>query len=83
MHTGASSNFYKEDVLTPLEKFNNEAFSIMLPFYGITKHEDRIRAIKNRVIHGLVQNLQTFDRKKLTQKMEDYDSRMPLERESI
>jgi Fe-S-cluster containining protein len=65
----------REDVLTPLEEFNNQAFFIMLPFYGITKDEDRIAAIKNRVIHTRVQNLQSCDWKNLAQKMEDRDRR--------
>jgi Fe-S-cluster containining protein len=65
----------REDVLTPLEEFSNQAFFIMLPFYGITKDEDRIMAIKNRVIHTRVQNLQSCDWKNLAQKMEDFDKR--------
>ncbi len=63
----------REDVLTPLEEFNNQAFYIMLPFYGITGHEDRIKAIQNRVIHTRVQNLQSCDWKNLARKMEEYD----------
>jgi uncharacterized protein len=65
----------REDVLTPLEEFNNQAFYIMLPFYGITKDEERIMAIKNRVIHSRVQNLQSCDWKNLAQKMQDFDNR--------
>ncbi len=63
----------REDVLTPLEEFNDQAFYVMLPFYGITKDEDRRMAIKNRVIHSRVQNLQSCDWKNLAQKMEEKD----------
>lgn len=66
----------REDVLTPLEEFNNQAFFIMLPFYGITKDEDRMRAITNKVLNVRVQNLQTCNWKNLAQRMEDYDSRV-------
>jgi hypothetical protein len=65
----------REDVLTPLEEFTNQAFFIMLPFYGITKDEDRIMAIKNRVLHARVQNLQSCDWKNLAQKMAEFDTR--------
>jgi Fe-S-cluster containining protein len=63
----------REDVLTPLEEFSNQAYFIMLPFYGITKDEDRIKAIKNKVIHARVRNLLSCDWKNLAQKMEDHD----------
>jgi len=65
----------REDVLMPLEEFNDQAIFTMLPFYGITKDEDRMMAIKNRVIHTRVQNLQSCDWKNLAQKMEDFKSR--------
>jgi len=65
----------REDVLTPLEEFNNQAFFIMLPFYGITKDKDRITAVKNKVINSRVVNLQSCDWKNLARKMEDHDSR--------
>lgn len=70
----------RPDVLTPLEEFKNQAFFIMLPFYGITKDEDRVRAVKNGVVHSRVQNLQEWDWKNLAQKMEDHDRRATTDR---
>ena len=55
----------RDDVLTPLEDFTNQAFYIMLPFYGITGEADRAAAIKNRVIHARVRNLKATDWKPL------------------
>lgn len=65
----------KEDVLTPLEEFKNQAFFVMLPFYGITGDEDRTRAVQNRVIHSRVLNLLGCDWKNLAEKMEAHDER--------
>ena len=58
------------DVLTPLEEFKNQAFFVMLPFYGISRDEDRIRAIENKIIHSRVRNLLECDWKNLAEKME-------------
>jgi Fe-S-cluster containining protein len=63
------------DVLTPLEEFKSQAFYVMLPFYGITRDEDRVSAIKNRVIHSRVRNLLECDWKNLAEKMEAHDLR--------
>lgn len=63
----------REDVLTPIQEITDEAFFIMLPFYGITGDDDRRRAIKNRVINARVQNLQSADWKNLAKKMDEYD----------
>jgi len=65
----------REDVLTPIEEFSDRAFFVMLPFYGITKDDQRLLAIKNRVMHARVQNLQSCDWKNLAAKMEDHDRR--------
>lgn len=61
----------REDVLTPLQDFVDQAFFTMLPFYGITKEADRIQAVRNKVLNARVQNLQECDWKALAKKMED------------
>jgi Fe-S-cluster containining protein len=71
----------RQDVLTPLEEFKNQAFFVMLPFYGITKDEDRIQAIKNGLIHTRVRNLQECDWKNLAQKMDDHESKISERRD--
>src|ERR1700690_827037 len=44
----------RHDVLTPMQDFVDEAFYIMLPFYGITEEEEKASAIKNNLIHARV-----------------------------
>jgi len=63
----------REDVLTPLQDFTDQAFFTMLPFYGITKEADRIQAVKNKVLNTRVRNLQECDWKALAKKMEEMD----------
>ncbi len=59
----------RQDVLTPLQDFVNEAFYIMLPFYGITEEDEKAAAIKNNIIHARVRNLKTTDWKILAQRI--------------
>lgn len=63
----------REDVLTPLQDFIDQAFFVMLPFYGITKEADRTQAVKNKVLNARVRNLQECDWKALAKKMQDVD----------
>lgn len=65
------------DVLTPLQEYTNEAFFIMLPFYGFTSKADRMRAIKNKLIHTQVSNLKSCNWKVLSRRMDDFDARAP------
>lgn len=59
----------RHDVLTPQQDFVNKAFYIMLPFYGITKEDEKAAAIKNNLIHARVRNLKTTDWKTLAQRI--------------
>lgn len=63
----------REDVLTPLQDFVDQAFFVMLPFYGITKEADRIQAVRNKVLNTRVRNLQECDWKALAKKMAEDD----------
>lgn len=69
----------REDVLTPLQDFTDQAFFAMLPFYGITKEADRIQAVKNKVLNTRVRNLQECDWKALAKKMNDVGPKTPPE----
>jgi Fe-S-cluster containining protein len=64
----------REDVLTPPREYTERAFSVMLPFYGITGREDRLRAIRENVIHSQVSNLKSCDWKGLGKRMESFDT---------
>lgn len=64
----------REDVLTPIQDFTNEAVYIMLPFYGISKDADRQNAVKNRFIHTKVQNIFSCNWKTLADKISALDA---------
>jgi len=55
----------REDVLTPIKKYRDEALSKMLPFHGIKNKVQRREAIKSGWIHQHVQVLQEIDWTKL------------------
>jgi len=59
----------RDDVLTPIEDYTNRAFSIMLPFYGVTDKAYKAYIIKNNLIHTQVQILQSLNWKELAKKM--------------
>lgn len=64
----------RDDVLTPIWDYTNQAFSVMLPFYGIADKAGKSQAIKN-IIHTQVINLQSYDWKKLVKIIEGFDSK--------
>ncbi len=63
----------RKDVLIPIENYTNQAFSIMLPFYGITDEIAKARAIKNRLIHTQARILQECNWKELAIRMDNFD----------
>ncbi|MDP2158783.1 MAG: YkgJ family cysteine cluster protein, partial [Nitrospirota bacterium] len=64
----------REDLLTPIQDFTNEAIFIMLPFYGISKEKDRQKAVENRFIHAKVQNIFSCNWKSLAEKISAFDA---------
>jgi Fe-S-cluster containining protein len=65
----------REDVLTPIKKYVDSAFFIMLPFYGVQKESDRRKIIENGSVHQVVKLLQTCKWETLAQKMEQFDKK--------
>ena len=63
----------RDDVLTPIQNYTEQAFLIMLPFYGITDETKKIHVIKNNLIHTQVCNLQSYKWKGLIKTMADFD----------
>jgi Fe-S-cluster containining protein len=61
------------DVLSPVKKHVDQAFFIMLPFYGIEKESDRIRIIETGAFHKMVKELFACNWKSLAAKMKDFD----------
>ncbi|MEW6067431.1 MAG: YkgJ family cysteine cluster protein [Nitrospirota bacterium] len=63
----------REDVLTPIKKYIDKAFYIMLPFYGINSKSERLRIIESGSIHTIVKLVQTCNWKTLADKMKEFD----------
>ncbi len=65
----------RQDVLNPLKKFADEAFHIMLPFYGIQKRNERRKAVKAGSIHRTAKVLKNMEWTTLVEKMEAFDDK--------
>ena len=66
----------REDVLTPIRKYTDRAFFIILPFYGIRSEAERWKIIESGAVHHVVKLMQTCNWKSLAEKMEEFDSKM-------
>lgn len=64
----------RDDVLTPIQDYTNRAFSVMLPFYGVTNESDKAHVIKNNLIHTQVTILQSCNWRELARRMDEFDS---------
>lgn len=62
-----------KDVLMPPKNYIDEAFFIMLPFYGVKDESKRIKAIQSGAIHKMVKLIQTCHWNSLANKMEEFD----------
>ena len=69
--TEGEDAFYtrREDVLTPIKKYQDEALSKMLPFHDIKSKVQRREAIKSGWIHQHAQVLQEIDWPKLADRI--------------
>jgi len=63
----------REDVLDPVKKYVDQAFFIMLPFYGVEKESERIKIVKTGAFHKMAKELHAFNWKSLAGKMHDFD----------
>lgn len=59
----------RQDVMTPIKEISDQAFFIMLPFYGITDDDEKKAAITNNIIHARATNIMTSDWKPLAQRI--------------
>ena len=62
-----------EDLLPPVKKHVDQAFLLMLPFHGVEKESERIRAVESGAMHRLVKNLPECNWKILAKRMQDCD----------
>ncbi len=63
----------REDVMDPVKKYVDQAFFIMLPYYGIEKESERIKIVETGAFHRMAKELHTFNWKSLADKMHDFD----------
>lgn len=63
----------REDVLTPIKKYTDRAFFIMLPFYGVKNESERWKIIERGAVHQVVKLMQTCNWKSLAEKMEEFE----------
>ncbi len=68
----------REDVLTPIKKYVNHAFFIMLPFYGLTDASERWKVIESGAVHQIVKLMQACNWASLADKMEEFEKRVVL-----
>ncbi len=64
----------REDVLDPVKKHVDQAFYIMLPYYGVEKEAERLRMVETGEFHKMAKELQSCSWRELYNKMERYDN---------
>jgi len=65
----------KNDVMKPIKRFTDEAFDIMLPFYGITRKGDRKKAIKQGKLHAVAKVMRDCNWQTMPEKMTAFDDK--------
>ena len=65
----------REDVLPPVKKCVDQAFFIMLPFYGVVKESERIKVVESGAMHRLVRLMHDCRWKSLSERMLDFDEK--------
>lgn len=62
------------DVLSPLRKYTDRAFYLMLPFYGVDDEARRWKIIESGMVHQVVRLIQGCNWQSLAAKMDEYDN---------
>ena len=63
----------RADVMDPVKKYVDQAFFVLLPFYGVQKESERIRIVETGAFHKMAKELQAFNWKSLVEKMDGFD----------
>jgi Fe-S-cluster containining protein len=63
----------REDVMYPVKKYVDQAFFIMLPFYGVENESERIKIVETGAFHKMVKELHDCNWTELAAKMERFD----------
>jgi Fe-S-cluster containining protein len=67
----------RADVLTPIKRFSDDAFYMMMPFYGVQKNSERRRAVKEGRLHVLARVLRELNWASVADKMDEFDRSRP------
>ena len=65
----------RKDVMIPIKRFTDDAFDVMLPFYGIKKKAERRKAIKQGAIHNVARAMRDCNWQSLPEKMSAFDGK--------
>ncbi len=65
----------REDVLTPLKKYQDDAFDIMLPFYGVKTKAERRKMIKTGAQHQMAKVMRDMNWSSLVEKMQAFEQK--------
>jgi Fe-S-cluster containining protein len=65
------------DVLTPIQKYMDKAFNVMLPFYGAANRAKRRQVLKSGAIHTKAMPMLRCNWQSLPDKMEEYEKQHP------
>ncbi len=63
----------RHDVMNPVKKYVDQAFFIMLPFYGVEKESARIKIVEAGAFHKMAKELRSCNWKSLAEKMKKFD----------
>ena len=63
----------RQDVLTPIPKYKDDAFFAMLPFYGVKRTSERRKLIKSGALHQMARVLQQCNWHSLAERMDRFD----------
>ncbi len=65
----------KQDVMMPIKRFADEAFDVMLPFYGVKKKSERRKAIKEGRLHAAAKVMRQCNWQALPEKMDAFEQK--------
>jgi len=63
--------------MDPVKKHIDQAFFIMLPYYGVEHETERIKIVETGGFHRMAKELQACNWKELAEKMKRHDRRNP------
>ena len=63
----------RHEVLTPIKKFTDDAFIIMMPFYGVKKRSEARKVVQKELMHTMAKDMQVCNWVSLADKMDAFD----------